>query len=151
VRLREVRDEDLPAFYEHQADPAAHGMADFPPRDREAFDGHWERIRSDAGVVIRTIESEGVAAGNVLSWPHEGKRLVGYWVGREFWGRGLASAALAEFLELLDERPLYAQVAAANAGSLRVLEKCGFTPAPGDREDDRLLQLSSDSKRRANR
>src|SRR5918999_1935703 len=41
-------------------------------------------------------------------------------------GQGIATAALAAFLEELDTRPLYAHVATHNVGSIRVLEKCGF-------------------------
>ena len=52
---------------------------------------------------------------------------MGYWIGKEYWGRGIASIALAEFLLLQNSRPLYAHVAKHNKASLRVLEKCGFT------------------------
>ena len=43
-----------------------------------------------------------------------------------FWGRGLATAALGEFLVELPDRPLHALVSTDNVGSIRVLEKCGF-------------------------
>jgi RimJ/RimL family protein N-acetyltransferase len=65
-------------------------------------------------------------AGNVGCWEQDGQRLVGYWVGREFWGKGLATRALAEFVEEVTARPLHAWVATSNLGSIRVLEKCGF-------------------------
>jgi RimJ/RimL family protein N-acetyltransferase len=76
-------------------------------------------------------------AGNVGSWAQDGKRLVGYWIGREFWGQGLATRALAELLTELPQRPLHAYVATTNAGSIRVLEKCGFVLA--EQEADELL------------
>ena len=41
----------------------------------------------------------------------DGKRLVGYWIGREFWGKGLATKALAELLAEVTARPLHAYVA----------------------------------------
>ena len=94
--LREVREDDLDVFFEQQRDPEAMSMALMPARDREAFDAHWRRILADEGAVIRTIDAGGEVAGNVLSWQLEGRQLVGYWVGREFWGRGLATAALRE-------------------------------------------------------
>jgi len=48
VRLfRDVIETDLPVFFEHQRDPEATAMADFPARDREAFDAHWERVLGD--------------------------------------------------------------------------------------------------------
>ena len=81
---------------------------------------------------MKTIVSEGEVAGNVLSFERAGKQLVGYWLGREYWGRGLATQALAELVEELAVRPLYAEVATTNIGSIRVLEKCGFTVVGSD-------------------
>ena len=52
---------------------------------------------------------------------------VGYWIGKEHWGQGVATRALAAFLQFVTERPLRAHVAAHNVGSIRVLEKCGFS------------------------
>ena len=125
--LRDVIEDDLPVFFEHQRDPEAVEMAAFPSRDRDAFFEHWHRIMGDDELVVKTIVSDGEVAGNVLSFEREGKRLVGYWLGREYWGRGLATRALAELVEELAVRPLYAEVATTNIGSIRVLEKCGFT------------------------
>lgn len=123
--LRDVVDDDIPVFFEQQNDPEAIEMAAFPPREWEPFRAHWDRIRQDETCVTKTIVSEGVVAGNILSWPRDDGRFVGYWLGREFWGKGLATRALAELVEELD-RPLYAEVSTANIGSIRVLEKCGF-------------------------
>ena len=41
-------------------------------------------------------------------------------------GKGVATSALAEFLEIVAIRPIYARVAFDNHGSRRALEKCGF-------------------------
>jgi RimJ/RimL family protein N-acetyltransferase len=122
-----VREEDLEHFYAHQADPEACRVASFPSRDRAAFFPHWHQILQDRAGLVRTIELEGGAiAGNVVCWGPPPKRLVGYWVGREFWGRGIATAALRAFLPLLDP-PVFAHVARSNPRSIRVLEKAGFT------------------------
>ena len=126
MRLREVADADLDAFYVHQADRDASLLADVPMRERDAFDVLWARLRSDPEIVIRTIETDGQAAGYVFTFINAGSRVVGYWLGREFWGRGLATQALADFLEIVAERPLRATVAPANTASVRVLEKNGF-------------------------
>jgi RimJ/RimL family protein N-acetyltransferase len=134
--LRDVAVADLDAFFEHQADPEAVAMAVFPARDRDVFDAHWSRLLADDSVVKRTIVDGGAVAGNIGCWEQDGKRFVGYWVGREFWGRGLATAALAELASELDERPLYAWVAASNVGSVRVLEKCGFVEVERRAEHD---------------
>jgi RimJ/RimL family protein N-acetyltransferase len=134
--LREVIEEDLPVFFEHQRDPEAVEMAAFPAREREPFFEHWHRIMGDDELVAKTIVSEGEVAGNISSWERDGKRLVGYWLGREFWGRGLATQALAELVEELTVRPLYAEVSTTNVGSIRVLEKCGFTVVGTSTEQD---------------
>src|SRR6059058_5980129 len=123
--LRDVVDDDLPVFFEHQNDREAIEMAAFPPRVWEPFVTHWHKIRRDDSNVMRTILDGAEVAGNVLSWERDGKRYVGYWLGRAYWGKGLATSALAEFVTLL-ERPLYAEVSTTNVGSRRVLEKCGF-------------------------
>ena len=57
----------------------------------------------------------------------DGEREVGYWVGKEYWGKGIATQALAEFLNQVKTHPLVAHVAKHNVASRRVLEKCGFT------------------------
>lgn len=126
VHLRDVRDDDLPTLFEHQMDPEANRMANFDARDRDVFMAHWAKTLRDETVVVRSIGVEGRVAGNIVSWQHDGERDVGYWIGREHWGKGVATAALTAFLVELDTRPLHAHVAAHNIGSIRVLEKCGF-------------------------
>ncbi|MGZ8693936.1 MAG: GNAT family N-acetyltransferase [Gaiellaceae bacterium] len=129
VELREVADGDLEALFEHQLDEEAAAMAGFPSRERDAFVAHWARIRADPAVVTRSILAGGSLAGSLAVFPDVGKRAVGYWIGKDFWGRGIATAALGRFLDGYEERPLHAWVLASNAASKRVLEKCGFKPA----------------------
>jgi RimJ/RimL family protein N-acetyltransferase len=126
VRLRSVEDHDLDVFFHHQADPQAVEMAAFPARDEDQFAAHWAKLRADDTLIVRTIVANGVVAGHVGSWPQDGQQLLGYWVGRECWGRGVASQALALFVDEVPIRPLHAHVAVHNAGSIRVLDKCGF-------------------------
>ena len=137
--LRDVRESDLDAFYEHQRDPEASRMALFPARDRDGFYEHWRRILSDDSLTKKTIVHDEQVAGNVLCWQQDGRRLVGYWVGREFWGKGLATHALAELVEQMTARPLNAWVATSNLGSIRVLEKCGFVEVGRRAELDEKL------------
>ena len=133
--LRDVHADDLDAFFEHQREPEANEMAIFPARDRTTFDAHWQRTLADESVIKKTIVHEGDVAGNVGSWKQDGRRLVGYWIGREFWGKGVATAALQEFVRVVPDRPLHAWVATTNVGSIRVLEKCGFVQV-GSRTTD---------------
>ena len=140
--LREVVEEDLPVFYEHQRDPEAAAMAVFPSRDRDVFMAHWAKTLANDSALTWTVVSDGEVAGNIGCWEADGRRFVGYWIGREFWGRGLATRALAELVDLVDARPLYAHVAKSNVASIRVLEKCGFVEIDGHTGDDGIEELT---------
>lgn len=126
VLLRDVIQDDLAIFFEHQLDREASEMAAFPPREWEAFMAHWTKILEDEAVLKKTVLFDGQVAGNIVSFEQFGKREVGYWIGKEYWGRGIATQALSEFLGHVATRPLYAHVAKHNVASIRVLEKCGF-------------------------
>jgi RimJ/RimL family protein N-acetyltransferase len=128
--LRDVRDADLDSFFEHWTDPDANRIAAFTaadPHDRAAFDARWRRLQADPATLHRTIDVDGAVAGVISSWEDDDERHVTYWLGREHWGRGVATRALAEFVRDVDRaRPLHAATAHDNVGSQRVLEKCGF-------------------------
>ena len=128
--LREVRDTDLDVLFSHWTDPEANRVAAFAPADpsdREAFDERWRRIRESDDSTALVIEVDGKVVGSISSWTNEGEREVTYWIGREHWGRGIATRALAEFLADVERtRPIQASTADDNVGSQRVLEKCGF-------------------------
>ena len=126
ILLRIVTQSDLPILFEQQLDPEATAMAAFPSRDREPFMAHWTKIMADEKTIIQTVLYDDQIAGSILSWEMLGEREVGYWFGREFWGKGIATKALAEYVKIVQNRPLYAHVARHNIGSRRVLEKCGF-------------------------
>ena len=126
IILRNVIQDDLPIFFEHQSDLEAAKMAAFASRDREAFMAHWARVITDENVIVKTILFDEQVAGNIVSFEMEGEREVGYWIGREFWGKGIASESLKQFLGQEMRRPLFAHVAKHNIASRRVLEKCGF-------------------------
>jgi len=134
VLLREVTKNDLPTFFDFQRDAEANEMAAVPARSRVAFNMHWEeKILGDETVVTRTILFGGDVVGFVLSWLKSEQQVVGYWLGKEYWGKGIATKALAKFLPLVTVRPLYAHVAKHNVASLRVLEKCGFAISSADK------------------
>lgn len=136
IRLRPVEDRDLADFFEFQRDPEASRMAAFTapdPDDRAAFDAFWNRIRSDPDIVIRTIEVDGRVVGSVLVYVENGVPEASYWIDRAWWGRGIATRALAEFLAIATERPIRARAAKDNAGSIRVLQKNGFRIIGDDR------------------
>jgi RimJ/RimL family protein N-acetyltransferase len=131
VVLRDVAPDDLPIFYQQQLDPEATHMAAFTakdPADQDAFTAHWNRILANPTGIIKTIIVSDQVVGNILSYQEAGRVEVSYWLGKEYWGKGFASQALIDFLTTVQTtRPIYARAAKDNRGSLRVLEKCGFT------------------------
>ncbi len=144
VCLRAVEEADLPVFFEQQFDPEATRVAAFPARGWDDFLAHWSRLLADETVEKKSILFDGHLAGNIGCFWHEGSREVGYWLGRAFWGQGIATRALACFLEQVSDRPLHAYVAKHNHASRRVLEKCGFTLVGEEPEfsviDDQIVE-----------
>ena len=84
------------------------------------------------------VDDEALRVGRILADEQEPV------VGRDFWGRGLATTALAELAAEIPERPIHAWVVATNVGSIRVLEKCGFVEverrAEHDQHADRAIE-----------
>jgi RimJ/RimL family protein N-acetyltransferase len=132
ISLRNVVEEDLAVFFQQQNEPDANAMAAFPARDRQEHLAHWHKVLDDKTVITRSIVYGDEVAGNIVSWIQDGKREIGYWIGKAFWGKGIATSALRLFLGVDVERPLFAWVARHNAGSVRVLEKVGFVHAGED-------------------
>jgi RimJ/RimL family protein N-acetyltransferase len=157
--LRDVVEDDLPVFFEFQLDPDANYMAAFTardPTDRQAFTAHWNKIRVEPTNIIRTIVWDGQVVGSVSSYEESGKPEVTYWIGRAYWGKGIATRALIAFLAQVNTtRPIHARVAKDNLGSRRVLEKCGFqvtgeakgfAKARGEEIAELLLELPANEK-----
>lgn len=126
VELREVVPDDLEIFFRQQQDLESNELAKVFPRSRSYFDAHWEKALRDPSVIVRAILLDGVVVGKINSFTAEGKSLVGYWLDRGHWGKGVGTRALEAFIGVVDIRPLHAQVAMTNIGSIRMLERCGF-------------------------
>lgn len=129
IQLRDVEEADLPFLFEFHTDPIANQMAAFTPEnasDREAFYTRWGNILDNDSRLKQVILLDEVIVGFIASFDFAGNRAVGYWIGRDYWGKGIATQALTAFLNIETTRPLFAHVAFDNAGSRRVLEKCGF-------------------------
>jgi RimJ/RimL family protein N-acetyltransferase len=128
VKLRVVYDSDLPLFFEHQNEPGAAEMVGLPPRDRDDFFRHWQKIMAKETIILRTILFEDQVAGYLCSFVKEAdEREVGYQLGKAFWGKGIATRALELFLPIIPYRPLYGVTPTHNIGSQKVLTRCGFT------------------------
>ena len=101
-----------------------------PYSEQDAID--WlKACDSDPNKHPFAVELEGRLVACVSFWPYEPEGIeVGYWVGREYWGRGVGTAALQLMLDLPEfpgESDVYARVMLENTGSQRVLEHCGFS------------------------
>lgn len=127
VTLREPVESDLPTFFEHQNDKGAEEMVGLPSRAQDDFFRHWHKIMAKETIILRTILFKDQIAGYLCSFIKEAdEREVGYQLGREFWGKGIATQALQLFLPLIPCRPLYGVTPTHNIGSQKVLTRCGF-------------------------
>ncbi len=93
-------------------------------------------MNNDEAISVKIVIFEGDVVGNIVSWEQSGERVVGYWFGKQHWGKGIATAALSQFLHHVKERPLFAHVVKHNVASIRVLQKCGFTISSKGRFSD---------------
>jgi len=126
IILRPVMVSDLPILFNQQLEPEAIAMSAYPSKDKGEFMRHWEGILKNKAITVRTIIYKDKIAGHIICWKEKYEQQVGYWIGKQFWGRGIATSALGEFLVEVKVRPVYAHVANHNLASRRVLEKNGF-------------------------
>jgi len=129
ISLRALREDDLPTMFEIQLDDTAQRLAAFTgkdARDRDAYLRKFRKILADDAIVTKVVEIGGEVVGSVAAFPIEGDTEVTYWIRRDWWGRGVATAALAALLGEVTIRPVYGRVAEDNRGSVRVLERNGF-------------------------
>lgn len=134
ITLRPTSASDVRVLHGFEVDVVSNVMAGTKPRDWATFEARWAEILDDAdgsvtGVTPRVIVADGVVVGAVNIAPHDGADSIGYWIGREHWGRGIATRAVGLMLGEFTRRPLIATTAGHNAASMRVLEKHGFVVA----------------------
>lgn len=136
-----MRPGDLGVLHAHECDAESGRMAGVKPRDEATFRARWASVFEDATVVPRAIVVDGELAGQVTCFERDGQPWIGYWIGRDWWGRGIATRALGALLGEVERRPLYAMVASWNAASRRVLERNGFelTGSRVEPETDRYM------------
>jgi RimJ/RimL family protein N-acetyltransferase len=130
VELRPIDDSDLDALFVQMSDPVSVQMAAFTakdPDDRAAFDAHIAKTRTSSDANTFAVTRDGRLVGSIASFVMEGDTEVTYWIDRSVWGQGIASQALALLLESVSVRPVFARAASDNLGSLKVLQRAGFT------------------------
>ncbi|HUW77281.1 MAG TPA: GNAT family N-acetyltransferase [Candidatus Nanopelagicaceae bacterium] len=127
--LREVQPPDFAVFFDHQLDPVSNWQVAFThedPTDWDAFNAHFARALDDETVLMRKIVVEEGIAGYLTKYDLDGEPQIGFVLGPEYWGKGIATQSLREFLEIVTVRPVYARTAFDNHASMKVLQKTGF-------------------------
>jgi ribosomal-protein-alanine N-acetyltransferase len=136
IILRKTEIPDLEFFFVFQLDQEAIYLAAFTskdPTDKTAYLEKYTKILSDPDKNTQTIMVENTIAGSISKFEIEGEAEITYWIDKKFWGRGVATKALSEFLKIEKMRPIFGRAAFDNIGSQKVLEKCGFVKIGTDR------------------
>jgi RimJ/RimL family protein N-acetyltransferase len=129
LTLTETIKDDLNAFFQFQLDEEANYLAAFTakdPNDKAAYIEKYSKFLTDPAITMRTIKSNDEIVGSIAKFVMANEAGITYWIDRKFWGKGIATAALQDFLKIEKTRPLFAHTAFDNYGSQKVLEKCGF-------------------------
>jgi len=136
LKLRQTEKPDLELLFQFQLDKEANYLAAFTPKDptdKEAYFEKFTKLLNDPTINMQTILVEETIAGSIAKFEMEGDTEITYWIDRNFWGRGIATTALKNFLTIENTRPIFGRVAFDNLGSQVVLEKCGFVKIGTDK------------------
>jgi len=129
ITLRKTTTADLDTLFVFQLDDEANYLAAFTsknPADKTAYFEKYSKLLNDPTINTRTILLNNIIVGSIAKFEIEGDAEITYWIDRQHWGKGIATKALKDFLKTEPARPIHARVAFDNAGSQRVIEKCGF-------------------------
>ena len=136
ITLTETSVDDLNAFFQFQLDKEANYLAAFTskdPNDKTAYIEKYAKFLTDPTINMRTIKVKGVIVGSIAKFIMENEAEITYWIDRNFWGQGIATTALKDFLKIENSRPIRGRVAFDNYGSQKVLVKCGFVKIGADK------------------
>ena len=129
VKLYQTIEDDLNVFFEFQIDSEAIYMAAFTPVnpfDKIAYIDKYLRLLSDPTIHMCTIKVDKLIVGSISKFDLHGDNEITYWIDKSFWGKGIATVALREFLKVELSRPIYGRTAFDNLGSQKVLLSNGF-------------------------
>lgn len=128
--------DDLDSLVANASDEnVSRGLRDRFPYPYTGNDGRaWLARAVDESDRSWAIEIDGLAVGGVSLHPgsdvHRFSAELGYWIGSNYWNRGLMSKVLTRFADeamtSFGLHRLFATVYANNLASARVLEKAGF-------------------------
>ncbi|MBH8571129.1 GNAT family N-acetyltransferase [Microvirga sp. STS02] len=136
ITLTKTVRNDLDMLFEFQLDEEATRLAAFTSKDpsnKEAYIEKYSTHLADPTINMQTIKVDGEIVGSIAKFMSHGEAGITYWIDKKFWGRGIATNALLEFLKIEQARPIYGGVAFDNYGSQKVLEKCGFVKTGTDK------------------
>ena len=136
IELRKTEVQDLELFFNFQLDEEATYLAAFTPKDptdKIAYINKFEKLLKDATVNMKTIFADDIIVGSIAKFEMNGEAEVTYWLDKKYWNRGIATAALKDFLVIENTRPVFGRTAFDNFGSQKVLEKCGFVRIGSDK------------------
>lgn len=170
VRLRELRDDDVPAFTRALADP---GVFDLAYSGNLAADEatvlayvHRERASAEAGerILLAIVDEAGTMIGLGMLFALNDRNRdgeIGFWLAPEARGRGIGTRAVRLLtgwaMHQVGRERVYAMTNPANVGACGVLERAGFVcdgtirgrdrTAAGERRDSLSYTiLSSDEQ-----
>jgi len=136
IKLVNTEQDGLNTFFEFQLDKESNYLAAFTskdPNDKLAYIEKYTKHLNDPTINMQTIKVNDVIAGSIAKFVIENHAEITYWIDKKFWGKGIATAALKDFLRMEKIRPIYGRVAFDNNGSQKVLEKFGFVKIGSDK------------------
>jgi len=136
IVLRQTEIDDLEWFFQFQLDKEAIQLAAFTPKDptdKPAYLTKYSKLLDEPTVNMRTILFDNKIVGSISKFEIDGDAEITYWIDKHFWGKGVTTTALKNFLTIENMRPIFGRVAFDNYGSQRVLEKCGFVKIGKDK------------------
>lgn len=129
ITLTKTVKDDLNLFFQFQLDKEANYLAAFTakdPTDKTAYIEKYSKFLTDPTIHMLTIRANNEIVGSISKFILENEAEITYWIDKKFWGQGIATTALQDFLKIEHTRPIRGRVAFDNYGSQKVLEKCGF-------------------------
>lgn len=136
IQLKPTIEPDLEFLFQFQLDGEAQYMAAFMPKntaDKAAYLAKYAKFLNDPTINNQTIWLGGTIVGSIAKFEIEGDAEITYWIDRKFWGKGIATAALKNFLAIEHARPIRGHAAFDNFASQKVMEKCGFIKTGTDK------------------
>lgn len=136
IKLRPTVVTDLDNLFQFQLDEEGGYLAAFmskDPTDKAAYLAKYKKLLNDPTVNNQTICMDNNIVGSIAKFVMESDTEITYWIDRNYWGQGIATIALKEFLSIETTRPIFGRVAFDNFGSQKVLERCGFVKIASDK------------------